>query len=72
MKTETFQIGGMHCAGCAETIRALLRIEPGVQTATVSYAERSARVLYDPAVTNDARLIAAIERGGYSATRPAA
>ncbi len=71
MKTETFRIRGMHCAGCAETIRALLRIERGVQTCAVSYPDRTARVLFDPAATDAARLIAAIERGGYTATRQA-
>ena len=71
MKTETFHIDGMHCAGCAETVRALLRIERGVQTCAVSYPDRTARVLFDPAATDEARLIAAIERGGYTATRQA-
>lgn len=67
MKTLTLAISGMHCGGCAETIRAWLRIEPGVRAATVSYQDGSARVLYDPDQTNEPKLIGAIERGGYRA-----
>lgn len=69
MKTAIFTIEGMHCDGCAETIKALLGMEPGVQAATVLFKGRNARVLYDPATTNENRLIAAIERGGYKAVR---
>jgi Hg(II)-responsive transcriptional regulator len=72
MKNATFTIDGMHCDGCAETIRALLKMEPGVQTSTVSFKERNARVLYDPARTSGGRLIAAIERGGYKVSRQTA
>jgi copper chaperone CopZ len=71
MKTATFSIDGMHCEGCAETIEALLRMEPGVQASTVSFEDRSARVLYDPARTSEGRLVAAIACGGYTAARQA-
>ncbi len=65
MKTLTITIEGMHCDGCAETIKALLAVESGVTASSVSYDEGRARVLYDPAQTNENRLIAAIEKGGY-------
>ena len=65
MNTITFKVEGMHCEGCAETIKALLDIEGGVKASTVSFKEGSARVLYDPAQTDVGRLIAAIEKGGY-------
>ena len=45
MKTATFTIEAMHCDGCASTIKALLDRQPGVQMATVSFAERQARIL---------------------------
>ena len=61
----TLKIEGMHCDGCAETIRAMLRMEPGIEASDVSYAEATARVLYDPAKTDRDRLIAAIEKSGY-------
>ena len=65
MKTATFTIEGMHCDGCASTIKTLLDRQPGVQMATVSFAERRARILYDPNATDEDRLVAAIEKPGF-------
>ena len=48
MKTAAFRIEGMHCDGCASTIKTLIERQPGVQMATVSFADREARILYDP------------------------
>ena len=65
MKTLAVTIEGMHCDGCAETIKALLEVEAGVKASTVSFKDGSARVLYDPAVVDARKLAAAIEKGGY-------
>lgn len=65
MKTTTFKIEGMHCDGCALTVKTLVEKEPGVKAATVSFKDSEARVLYDPQATNDDRLAATIERPGY-------
>lgn len=71
MKTLAVTIDGMHCDGCAETIKALLTIETGVKAVNVSYPERRARVLYDPTAVGEAKLVAAIEKGGYKVTATA-
>ena len=71
MKSLVITIEGMHCDGCAETIKALLDIEAGVKASSVSFKDGSARVLYDPAVIDEKKLVAAIEIGGYRAV-PAA
>lgn len=68
MKTMTFTIEGMYCDGCAATVRSLLERQSGVKAAQVSYANRNARVLFDPDLTNTTRLIATIERPGYRVT----
>ncbi len=65
MKNSTFKIEGMHCDGCANTIKALIDEEPRVQTVAVSFKDGLARVLYDPQVTSDDRLAAAIQKPGY-------
>lgn len=65
METMIVRIDGMHCDGCAETIKALLAVEAGVKAATVSFQDGHARVLYDPAVVDKKTLVAAIEKGGY-------
>ena len=71
MKTLVVTIEGMHCDGCAETIRGLLAVEAGVKASTVSFKEGRARVLYDPAAVDGSRLIAAIAKGGYKVTSTA-
>ena len=70
MKTATLTIEGMHCDGCASTIKTLLHRQPGVQLATVSFADRLARILYDPNATDEDRLVAAIEKPGFRVARP--
>ena len=71
MKTLVFAIEGMHCDGCAETIEGLLMVEVGVKASSVSFKESRARVLYDPAVIDERKLVAAIEKGGYKVTSTA-
>ena len=71
MKTLVATIEGMHCDGCAETIKGLLAVQDGVKSSTVSFKEGSARVLYDPAAVDEARLVTAIEKGGYKVTSTA-
>lgn len=69
MKTLVMTIEGMHCEGCSETIKALLNMETGVQAATVSFKDGTARILFDPASVREERLIASVERAGYKAVR---
>ena len=65
MKDANFKIEGMHCEGCAQTIEALLGVEPGVQRATVSFKAHGAQVRFDPNAIDDGQIAAAIERAGY-------
>ena len=65
MKTGELTIQGMQCNGCAKTIEALLSAEPGVKVATASYADGTARVVFDPAKVDLAALAKAVERAGY-------
>lgn len=70
MKTATFMVEGMRCDGCASTIKTLIERQPGVQMATVSFANRQARILYDPNATDEERLVAAIEKPGFRVAGP--
>jgi copper chaperone len=69
MRTTTFPIKGMHCDGCAETVRALLERQMGVRGVTVSFHDGQARVLYDPQEADEAHLIATIQKSGYRVVR---
>lgn len=68
MKTAVFNIEGMNCDGCAETIQSLIEKEPGVRMASVSFDDRAARVLYDPRSVEEARLIELIRKPGFRVT----
>lgn len=65
MKTTTFTIEGMHCDGCAENVESLVRKQPGVRMVSVSFAERQARVLYDPQAVGEEQLVAIIRSRAF-------
>lgn len=69
MKSVALRIQGMHCDACAETLEALLQREPGVKMAAVTFETGEARILFDPAATDEKRLIAAAERPGFHVSR---
>ena len=60
---------GMTCAACAQRIEKVLRREPGVVSAQVSFATETATVALTPGVSSVDALIAAVERAGYRARR---
>ena len=66
------EIGGMSCASCAARIERTAGEQPGVESATVSFAGRSAAVRYRPEAADPAAIGAAIEALGYRATPVAA
>lgn len=68
MKTALLKIDGMHCDGCANTVKALVERQSGVRMAAVSYDQGEARILYDPRVIAEDRLAATIEKAGYRIT----
>ena len=68
MKSVTLRIEGMHCDGCAQTIKSVVSTEPGVKAADVSFKKGEARLLYDPQTTTEDRLVAAVEIPGYRVT----
>ena len=65
MKTTIFEIEGMSCDACANTIKRLVEKEPGVRMAIVSFGDRQARVLYDPQSVQEDRLVDAIQKPGF-------
>lgn len=60
-----FRIDGMHCVGCARTVEALLRSEPGVVKASVSFERGEASISFDDGVTSVGRLREAVAKAGY-------
>jgi len=62
----TLPIAGMTCVSCAKTIEAALRKTPGVIRGDVNFATETARVLFDPLVTNRKSIVSAVESTGYA------
>jgi len=65
MKTTIFKIDGMNCDACANTIKNRVENEPGVRMASVSFADRQARVLFDPQALREDRLVDVIQGGRF-------
>jgi Cu+-exporting ATPase len=66
MKTTTFTIVGMHCASCVVRNERALKKVPGVANASVNFGTHSATVEYDPAITSEDELFAAVVKNGYN------
>lgn len=68
MQSLVLRIEGMHCDGCAQSIKRLLEREPGVESAEVSFEAGEARVHFDPARLGPQRLVSVLGPPGYQAT----
>ena len=67
-QTLDLAIGGMSCAACATRIEKVLNKLPGVQ-ATVNLASERAKVRWQPGLADAERVLAAIEKAGFTASR---
>lgn len=67
MQSVTLKIQGMHCGGCAQSIKRLLERQPGVESAEVSFESGEARVRFDPARLSEQQLVSVLEPPGYQA-----
>lgn len=66
--TVTLRIEGMTCGGCTLATRKVLERLDGVTKAEVSYEQKTAVVIYDPAKVSTAQLIQAVATLKYTAT----
>ncbi|MBC3785225.1 heavy metal translocating P-type ATPase [Spirosoma utsteinense] len=62
---KTFPVLEMSCAACAVSVESMLKETAGVQDAGVNYANQSAWVVYDPAVTKPELLRQTVQSIGY-------
>lgn len=65
MQSVTFKIEGMHCGACASRIKMLVEQLPGVQTASVSFEQAQARILFDPQSVSEERFAALVHDAGF-------
>ena len=69
MTTTNFQITGMHCGGCATTVRRQVEQVPGVQTLTVDASTGTLGVTVGEQELDEAAVLAAVQRAGCEAVR---
>jgi len=63
----SFDVPDMTCALCPVTVKAAMSGVEGVQSVEVDFDNRSATVVFDPAVTNIAAIAEASAQAGYPA-----
>ena len=66
----TLPVDGMTCAACQANVQRTLTATPGVTRAAVNLMTHEATVNYDPAATDPARIVAAINDTGYVSRVP--
>ncbi len=64
---KKFQIKGMVCNGCAESIESALKETEGVKENKVVYSDSIASITFDSTQVSKESLIAAIGKAGYTA-----
>jgi len=64
-ETAYFSVQGMWCAGCASSAEQVLRRNPGVKSADVSFAAERGRLQYDPELVDPDELIKSLDSLGY-------
>jgi copper chaperone CopZ len=65
MATITIAVRGMSCGGCVGGVTRSLQALAGVSQVDVSLESASAKVEYDPAVTDEAAVRAAVVSAGF-------
>ncbi|EST09853.1 P-type ATPase, A domain protein [Kalmanozyma brasiliensis GHG001] len=66
--TATFQIGGMTCGACVETIERMIRLQPGIDSISVALLAEKATVTFDDSKWTPAKIAEEIEDTGFDAT----
>jgi Cu+-exporting ATPase len=69
MQTD-LHVTGMTCAACQANVQRALARQAGVAEASVNLVTGQARVVFDPAIVQPDRLVAAVEAIGYGAEIP--
>lgn len=67
MKSKTFDIEGMTCASCAQTVEKTAGKLSGVRESVVNLATEKLNITYDDAILSVADIEKAVENAGYKA-----
>ena len=67
MINKTFELEGMHCASCAQTVEKSVKDLPGIDKAVVNLATEKLSVSYDENTLSHEKIQQAVEEAGYKA-----
>lgn len=67
MEKVSLKINGMHCEGCSGRLERILEGQDGVESATVSFNDKSAFVEYNESTITIERIKECILDAGFSA-----
>jgi copper ion binding protein len=65
IRDVTFKVGGMTCDDCEMSIRKGVGELNGIKTIEANHEDSTTHVAFDPSVTSEKEIIAAIEKRGY-------
>ena len=65
---QKLEISGMTCGHCAKTVQRTFMSVDGVESASVSYENKNAVVVYDADKVSSEKLISALKDTNYSAS----
>jgi len=65
---QNFNVTGMTCSACSSHVEKAVGKAEGVRNVAVSLMTNSMTVEYDESMTNDAAIIAVVEKSGYGAS----
>ena len=68
--TVTYEVS-MHCKKCVEKLNDNIAFMKGVEDLKISLDEKTVTITYNPAKTDEAKLVKAIEKLGYTAKKKA-
>ncbi|MFI3227398.1 MAG: heavy metal translocating P-type ATPase [Clostridia bacterium] len=67
MKTEVYDIEGMHCAACSSAIERITRKMKGVESSEVNLPMNRMTIVYDENLVNEELICSKIKKAGFSA-----
>jgi Cu+-exporting ATPase len=68
MEEKTISIEGMTCASCVARVeKALISVE-GIDTASVNLISNNAKLVYNPSLVSEKKIVKAVEKAGYKAS----
>jgi copper chaperone len=65
--TKTFDVGGMHCQNCVNSVTNAISALDGVSDVKVSLEEKAAHVVFDESKVSEQSIMNAIEDIGFDA-----